>query len=123
ASNVVVAVIDTGVDASHPALRGRLVQGYNSYDGSSNVQDLDGHGTHVAGTIAGAWGLNDQAGGVAPGAKIMPIRACDNGKRFSDASIARGIEYAVQHGARVINLSLEDNAELPYTQLAIDYAN
>ncbi|MDB5099006.1 MAG: peptidase and in kexin sedolisin [Cyanobacteria bacterium RYN_339] len=123
ASNVIVAVVDTGIDANHPALRGRLVQGYNSYDGSSNVTDLDGHGTHVAGTIAGAWGLNDQAGGVASTAKIMPIRACDNNKRFSDLSIANGVIYAVEHGARVINLSLEDQAELPRTQLAIDYAH
>jgi subtilisin family serine protease len=123
ARGVVVAVIDTGVDLNHPALRGKLLQGYNSYDGSSNVQDLDGHGTHVAGTIAGAWGLQENAGGVAPNASILPIRACDNNKRFSDQSISDGIIYAVQHGARVINLSLEDQAEMPRTQLAIDYAN
>jgi subtilisin family serine protease len=122
ASNVVVAVIDTGVDTSHPALRGRLVQGYNSYDGTSNVTDLDGHGTHVAGTIAGAWGLDSRAGGVAVNAKIMPIRACDDQRRFSDESIYNGIVYAVKSGVRVINISLEDQAELPKTALAIDYA-
>jgi subtilisin family serine protease len=121
ASNVVVAVVDTGVDKSHPALRGRLVQGYNSYDGSTNVTDNNGHGTHVAGTIVGS-ANNSGTEGVAATARIMPIRACDNNGHFSDESISDGIIYAVQHGARVVNLSLEDQAELPRTSLAIDYA-
>lgn len=122
ASNVVVAVVDTGVDISHPALRGRLVQGYNSVDGTTNVQDNNGHGTHVAGTIVGAAGLDPQAEGVAQGTLVMPIRACDNNGRFTDQSISDGIIYAVEHGARVVNLSLEDHSDLPRTALAIDYA-
>jgi subtilisin family serine protease len=53
---IIVAVIDTGLDINHPSFKGRIVSPHNAIDGSDNVTDEEGHGTHVAGIIAGAWG-------------------------------------------------------------------
>jgi subtilisin family serine protease len=119
ARRAVVAVIDTGVDVNHPALRGRLLPGYNAADGSRDVTDRDGHGTHVAGIIAGSWDTDASAAGVAPQASVLPIKAADAAGNFSDESISRGVRYAVQNGARVINLSLRGNDPLPQTSAAI----
>lgn len=119
ARRVVVAVVDTGFDVNHPALRGKLTQGYNSANGSTDVTDRDGHGTHVAGIVAGSWDVDGRAAGVAPNVTVMPIKAADDAGAFSDTSIARGVRYAVQNGARIINLSLRGTDPLPMTSAAI----
>ncbi|MFN3432043.1 MAG: S8 family peptidase, partial [Candidatus Sericytochromatia bacterium] len=98
AKDVIVAVIDTGIDTKHPAFEGRLVKPYNSVDGSTNVEDTQGHGTHCAGIIAGSWDIRDDAAGVAPNVKIMPIKASDGGS-FSNGAIVKGIRHAVDNGA------------------------
>lgn len=115
-----VAVIDSGVDLTHPDLRANLVGGITTIDcpngqttcgngdwkGMDGVgQDPDAHGTHVAGTIAAV--ANNQIGvaGVAPNAKIMPIKSLEDGSgSFED--IAVGIRWAADNGADVINMSL-----------------
>lgn len=113
-SGAVVAVVDTGVDVDHPELERRLVHGASCID-ADDVDDCDettgawddgnGHGTHVAGIIAAP---DDGAGivGVAPDARIMPVRVLDEDGRGSSRDVATGIDYAVAHGAHVINLSL-----------------
>ena len=104
-TGTVVAVLDTGVHASHPDLQGRLVPGYDFVQNDADPQDGDGHGTHVLG-IAGA-ATNNGVGiaSVAPEAKMMPIRVLDDeGRGFADDA-AKGIDFAIQHGAHVINLS------------------
>jgi serine protease len=107
---VIVAVIDTGVDARHPDLKGRVLAGHD-FLGHGAVDryvrpmtDRCGHGTHVAGTIAA--GRNNGIGiaGAAPNVKILPVRVLDCGGWSSD--VAKGIVWAVNRGARVINLSL-----------------
>ncbi|MEB3328612.1 MAG: S8 family serine peptidase [Candidatus Sericytochromatia bacterium] len=118
ARSVVVAVVDTGVDVHHPALVGRCLPGWNAVDGSSDVSDAAGHGTHVAGKVAGL-APRPGDGGVAPGVTLLPIKAVDAQGRFSDASIAAGIRHAVARGARVVNLSLRSDAPLPLTAGAI----
>lgn len=123
AKDVVVAVIDTGLDVNHPALKGRIVSPYNVLDKSTDVTDEEGHGTHVAGIIAGA--KNDQAtdgGGVAPNVKIMPIKAAGKNGGFRASNVADGIRYAADHGAKVINMSLGGPMWMPYIQDAITYA-
>ena len=102
---VIVAVLDTGVDLDHPEFAGRLVPGYDFVDGDNFPDDLHGHGTHVAGTIAAA---NDGLGmtGVAYNSQIMPIRVLDANGSGWDSDIAAGIYWAVDNGAHVINLSL-----------------
>lgn len=108
-SGVTVAVLDTGVVASHPNLVRNLVPGYNALDAKLPPEDVAdgvgnaawGHGTMVAGVIAR----------LAPEAKIMPIRVLDADGNGSVLAVAKGIRYAVQHGARVVNLSLGGTRE------------
>lgn len=94
----VVAVIDSGVDASHPFLKGRVMEGYDFVDNDNNAWDGHGHGTHVAGTII-------DCSGTAP-VSILPIRVMDNDGSGYTSTIVAGINYAVEHGADVINMSL-----------------
>src|SRR4051794_2462307 len=103
-----VAVIDTGVYAAHPDLAGRLLAGHDFVDGDSTPQDANGHGTHVTGIIAADAGNGIGIEGVAPGAKILPLRALDANGDGTSTDIANAIDYAVAHGAQVINLSLGD---------------
>ena len=104
-TGVVIAVLDTGVDATHPDLAARIVPGWNVYDNNSNTADVTGHGTAVAGTAAAS--MNNSAGvaGVAGAARIMPMRICDLSGNATGSSIAQALTYAADHGARVANIS------------------
>jgi thermitase len=102
----VVAVVDTGIDASHPDLAGRIGPGWDFVDDDSTPEDGNGHGTHVSGIIAADAGNGIGVDSVAPGATIMPVRVLDSGGSGSDANVAAGIDWATDHGANVINLSL-----------------
>jgi subtilisin family serine protease len=101
-----VAVVDTGIDASHPDLAGRIVPGYDFVDNDTTPQDGNGHGTHVSGIVAADADNGIGVDSVAPGASIMPVRVLDDSGSGSDASVADGINWATAHGANVINLSL-----------------
>ena len=108
-----IAVVDSGVLASHPDLQGgRLLRGYDFVDGDATPQDGDGHGTHVLG-IAGA--TEDNATGVAsvaPGARLLPVRVLGDDGSGEVITVAQGIDYAVNQGADVINLSLSSDVPL-----------
>ncbi|HEY6796702.1 MAG TPA: S8 family serine peptidase [Kineosporiaceae bacterium] len=103
----VVAVVDTGVEGSHPDLDGRVLVGYDvlSGGGTGNT-DPYGHGTHVAGIVAASAGNGIGVEGLAPQALILPVRALDAGGGGWDSDIATAIIWATDHGATVINLSL-----------------
>ena len=103
--DVTIAVIDTGVDGNHSEFSGRMVAGYDFVDNDTTAEDGNGHGTHVAGTIAGA---NDGFGitGVAYDADIMPIRVLNNQGYGYLSDIIAGIRWATDNDADVINLSL-----------------
>ncbi|HMO58899.1 MAG TPA: S8 family peptidase, partial [Roseiflexaceae bacterium] len=105
-TEVIVAVIDSGVDPAHPDLVDRLLSGRDFVDGDDDPTDTNGHGTNVAGIIAAT--LNNAEGivGLAPGISILPVRVMNDRGYGSDRAIARGIRYAADEGARVINLSL-----------------
>ena len=109
-SGIVVAVIDTGIDASHPDLQGKVVAWYDVVNGKTTPYDDNGHGTHVAGIIAGTGAVNSQYIGVAPGAKLVGVKvlAADGSGSISD--IIAGVDWVVQnkdkYGIKVINLSL-----------------
>ena len=125
-TGTVVAVLDTGVDLTHPDLKANLVQGATftcrkgaspcgdgNWKGQDGVgQEVDTHGTHVAGIIAAVTNNGVGVAGVAPGAKIMPVKVLEDGSG-SFGEIAAGIRYATDKGAKVINLSL---GALPGTQ-------
>jgi membrane-anchored mycosin MYCP len=110
-AGVTVAVIDSGVSTTHPSLRGQVLRG-KDFVQPGGVGDCDevAHGTFVAGIIAGLRLPNSGFYGVAPGAKILPIRVLRDDQKSFDASlpgtIAEAIDYAVDQGAKVINLSL-----------------
>jgi hypothetical protein len=128
---VTVAVIDTGVDFSHPQLAGatwinpkpdakRDVTGWNFIDDDADVQDQLGHGTVVAGIIAASG--NGGIAGINPWARIMALKAMDLDGHGGSIKVAEAIGYAVDHGARVINLSLGGRTPTQNEQDALDYA-
>jgi subtilisin family serine protease len=123
-----IAIVDTGVDLNHPDLRGKLLPGVDLVSDepcSPGAQDLNGHGTHVAGIAAAATNNGIGIAGTAPEAKILPVRVLDATGSGTAADIAAGIEWSADHGAQVINLSLGNDVPLvDLTGLgsAVDYA-
>ena len=122
-TGVVVAVVDTGVRGDHEDLAGVVLPGLDLVDGSDGRIDPNGHGTHVAGVIAAATQNGRGVSGAAPGVRILPVRvlAADGSGQSSD--VAAGIVWAVDHGARVVNLSLGGTAPSDGMRDAITYAN
>jgi thermitase len=108
----IIAVVDSGVDLTHPDLAGNLWNGPGGIHGRDFVEDdnlpddFNLHGTHVAGTAAAVANNATGVAGVAPQARIMAIRALDGDGAGSSSDIAAGIAFAADNGARVINLSL-----------------
>ena len=112
-ASITIAIIDTGIDLDHPDLASKIVAGYDFIDGDTTPNDLNNHGTHVAG-IAGALGNNSTGGvGVDWQARLMPVRVLDANGSGSSSGVANGINWAYQHGAKVLNLSLggPDNSQ------------
>ncbi|GAA2644022.1 type VII secretion-associated serine protease mycosin [Paractinoplanes durhamensis] len=123
-AGVTVAVIDSGVDSTHPDLQGQVLPGLDLVDPKGDGDtDLVGHGTTVSAIIAGRG--DDTAGviGMAPQAKILPVRVLDEENRYNDAIVvAKGVRWAVDNGAKVINLSLGGSGSSATLAAAIDYA-
>ena len=147
--NVTVAVVDTGVDRSHPALSSRIktnsaelggaagvdddgngyvddVYGWNFFDKNAESADNQGHGSHVSGTVAGDLASKDFFG-VAPKAEILAVKTHDSSGASREDAVVKGILYAADQGAQVINCSWGGAPEAAdYSQVlfdAIDYAN
>ncbi|MDF2607392.1 MAG: family serine peptidase [Bacillales bacterium] len=119
-SNTIVAVIDGGVDTTHPEFNGVIYMPYNAVNGSTYV-DKDEHGTHVAGII-GAQANGKGSVGVSTGVKIMPIDVF-SGEYASTSDIVEGIYYAIKNGAKIINLSLGGDSYSASFQEAVNYAS
>ena len=105
-SGAVVAVVDTGVDVAHPDLVGRTVAGYDFIARDAVPEDIHGHGTHVAGTIVATRGNGTGIAGVAPDAKVMPLKALADNGNGAVSGIVEAFDYAGDHGADVVNASL-----------------
>ncbi len=141
---IIVAVIDTGVDFHHPELYGALwrnegeipgngidddnngyvddVYGWNFVDNNNDVSDNNGHGTLVSGIIA-AWTDNFQGmAGVNPYARIMTVKVTDIDNSGGSINLAKGIRYAVDNGARVINISVGGKGLSRIENAAVEYA-
>jgi subtilisin family serine protease len=141
---VTVAVLDTGIDYNYVDLKANIwtntkeiagngkdddgngyiddVYGWNFADNNNNTLDKQGHGTHVAGTIAGvknSFGVT----GIAYDAKLMPVKVLDDDGSGYSSGIADGIYYAVKNGANVINLSLGSNSPTTVLMSALEYAS
>ncbi|MFC8515111.1 type VII secretion-associated serine protease mycosin [Streptomyces sp. NPDC057257] len=110
---VTVAVVDSGVDASHPDLTGQVLEGKDFTGGGNAQKDIQGHGTGMASLIAGhGHGAGNEAGvkGLAPKAKILPLRTLQTtADRNADETWGAAVRYAVDHGAGVINLSFAND--------------
>ncbi|HZT05657.1 MAG TPA: S8 family peptidase [Chloroflexota bacterium] len=122
-STVVIAILDTGVSLTHPDLVRKLVPGHNFLNDASQPDDDHGNGTHVAGIAAAD--TNNHAGiaGIAWQARIMPVKVLDANARGDPSIAARGVTWAVDHGANIINLGLTGPDPSPDLEAAIDYAH
>ncbi len=119
---VIVAVVDTGVQASHPDLQGKLLAGYNAITKGSTPDDDVGHGTHVSGIIGALVNNNEGVAGISWYNKILPVKALDNSGAGTTYSVAEGIIWAADNKAKVINLSLGNYADSQFLHDAIKYA-
>ncbi|MBA7712133.1 Thermophilic serine proteinase [subsurface metagenome] len=119
--DILVAVLDTGIDRNHEDLAGKVVAEVNFSD-SPVVDDLHGHGTHIAGIIAANTDNSIGIAGVAPGCLLMNVKVADDNGRCDAAAIAEGIVWAVDRGARVLNISLCVSEPSKELEEAIIYA-
>lgn len=122
APGAVIAILDSGIDATHPELAGKLVSGYNTYTNTSTTADTTGHGTQVAGAAGALTDNGVGVAGVAGAAPIMPVKVTDSSGRATSASLANGIVWAADHGARVVNLSFSNVAGNTTISAAAEYA-
>ncbi|WP_306009106.1 S8 family peptidase [Bacillus sp. MMSF_3328] len=120
--DIIIAVVDTGVDIDHPDLRRRLMKGYNVMQNSSDFDDDNGHGTHVAGIIASETNNGEGIAGITWNNRIMPVKAMGSKGYGYTFDIAKGIIWAADHGADVINLSLGNYQPSAFLEEAIRYA-
>jgi len=122
---VVIAIVDSGVSPTHPDLAPALLVGYDFVDEDDDTADslIRSHGTHVAGAAAAIADNGIGIAGVAAGASILPVRVLDSTSSGDALAGARGIVYAADRGAHVINLSLGYRAESDALHAAVQYAH
>lgn len=122
-SGVTVAVIDTGVTKVRDLYETKFVKGYDFVNDKEEASDDNGHGTHVAGTIAQATNNKYGVAGIAYEAKLMPLKVLSAYGGGTVADIAEAIKFAADKGADVINMSLGGGGESQLLKQAIDYAH
>jgi subtilisin family serine protease len=122
APEVVVAVLDTGIDAGHPDLQGALVPGHDVVGSDGDPSDDNGHGTAAAGVIAARGDNGEGLAGICWSCSLMPVKVLDASGSGSTSKVAAGIVWAVDHGARVINMSLGGTGSTQTLADAVAYA-
>ena len=144
-NGVLVAVLDSGIDLDHPELAANLwtnpdeiagnridddrnghvddVHGANMISPGASVNDDEGHGTHVAGIVAARAGNGAGGSGIAPGARLMAVKVLDANRSGNSSLLARGIRYAVDEGARILNVSLNGDGTSSDLDEALRYAD
>jgi thermitase len=120
--DIIIAVVDSGIMLDHPEFAGRLVPGYDFVNHDDRADDDMGHGTQVAGIIAAALNNGQGVAGVCPNCRLMPVKVLNQNNLGSWSQLSQGILFAVDHGARVINLSLGASVSSDTLALAIQYA-
>lgn len=143
-AGVLVAILDSGIQVGHPDLAANVwsnpgeipangrdddangiiddVHGANMFDMTGTVDDDNGHGTHVAGIVAARHGNAIGGSGLAPDATIMPVKVLDAQMAGTTDTLARGIRYAVDEGARILNVSVNSDSDTQSVSDAVHYA-
>jgi subtilisin family serine protease len=120
-NDLVIAVLDSGIDP-HGELAGRILPGINVPDGTTTTNDECNHGTHVAGIIAARGGNGVGMAGLAWNVRLLPVVVV-NGCSGFEVNVASGLIWAVDQGARIVNMSLQFYAFTPALQQAVQYAH
>ncbi|UUZ82595.1 S8 family serine peptidase [Paenibacillus sp. P26] len=120
--DMVIAIVDTGIDLNHPDLKANLVPGVNLVNPKPPPQDDNGHGTNVAGIIAAVGGNDRGVAGMLWKAKLMPVKALESDGSGGEQKLGEGIRYAVDHGAKIVVLSLGLNKYSSYMSDIVRYA-
>jgi thermitase len=121
-ADVIIAIVDTGVDPTHPDLAAKLVPGFNFFDKNTNSADVVGHGTLVAGAAAAIGNNGLGVIGVGGQSKIMPLRVTDTAGLTYQSTVATAVTWAADNGAKVVNLSIGNVAGSATTTSAAQYA-
>jgi thermitase len=119
--SIIIAIVDTGIDANHPDLTGKVVLAKNFVKGEK-VSDSFGHGTHVAGIAAAQINNGIGIAGICGRCSLMSVKVLGADGSGSTSNVASGITYATDYGARVINLSLGSSSRSTIMRDALDYA-
>ena len=122
ASSIKIAVVDTGLDATHPDLAAKSPETWDIVHRRRGVLDREGHGTFVSALAAGSVTNDDGIAGFGGDAQLLMVKAVGAGGSFSDVDEAAGIVYAVDHGAKIINLSMGGVGSSALETRAIEYA-
>jgi hypothetical protein len=122
ASSIKIAVIDTGVDVTHPDIAAKTPETWDIVHHRTNVHDGDGHGTFVSTMATGSVNNGEGIAGFGGDARLLMIKAVGAGDSFSDVDEAAAIVYAVDHGANIINLSIGGEGTSVLEQRAVQYA-
>ena len=120
-SAVTIAILDSGVDSSHPDLAPLIVPGWNYVDNNADTSDVSGHGTGVAGAAAAAANNGTGVAGVAWGCRLMPLRVSDTNGYGNISAMVSALTWAADHGARVANLSFAGVAKVSSIITAAQY--
>ena len=120
-SDILVAIVDTGIDQQHEDLVGKVIGGINLTD-SPTDSDILGHGTHVSGIIVATTDNGIGIAGVAPNSRLLNVKAADDSGRVWPSTVAEGIIWAVDNGASIINMSVLVPSPSSALEEAVDYA-
>ena len=118
---ITVAIIDTGIEMTHPDLQGKVTKGYDFVNDKESAEDDNGHGTHVAGIVT-ATRNNAGTVGVSHGTWVMPVKVLNSTGSGYISDVAKGIYWATDNGAEVINLSLGAPVDTDVLRKAVNYA-
>jgi len=119
--DILIAVLDTGIDPQHEDLADKVVANVNLAD-SLTTDDRYGHGTHIAGIIAASANNSFGIAGMSPNCRLVNVKVADDDGRCNSSVVARGIVWAVDNGAKVINVSLTINEPTQALEDAVNYA-
>jgi thermitase len=121
--DITIAVLDTGVSPSHPDLAGKLLPGHDFFNNDDDATDDEGHGTYTAGVAAATSDNGAGVAGICWGCKILPVKVLGSRGQGDDATIAAGIRWAVDQGARIISMSLGGPDDTAVIRDAVAYAH